>query len=272
MAERASLWVFQSRSEAEKPTHEMPLPTHGMSLGRAVAEDTVDAGKEYSDRYYRRLLWKIDLWLLPLMWVCYGTQQADKTSLSTQAVFGIREDTELIGEQFNWLSTIFYLTYLVCEAPGNWLLQRFHTGRFLGVVMVLWGIVVLCIAFARNFVHLMVLRALQGALECTISPTFVLITGAWYRSHEHTFRSTIWGTANAGMSIITGLIMYGIGAHAEANPGSLAAVRVNLGGHAFRLGCVELTCQSTVERSIPLPRLPDHCLWHTGLVHTRDPA
>lgn len=193
-----------------------------------VIEATIDASEEFSDAYYRKLLWKIDLWLLPLMWVCYGTQQTDKTSLSVQAVFGIREDTGLVGEQFNWLSTIFYLSYMVCEGPGNWLMQKCHTGKFLSIVMVLWGVIVLCVAFAKNFTHLMILRTFQGALECTISPTFMLITGAWYTSQEHTLRSLIWGTSNAGMNIIAGLSMYGIGLHAEKHPGGVAAVRTIL--------------------------------------------
>lgn len=190
------------------------------------AEDAVEEldASQYSEEYMHKLRWKIDLWLLPLMWFCYGTQQADKTALSTQAVFGIREDTGLVGEQLNWLMTIFYLAYLVCEFPGNWLLQKVHTGKFLSIVMVLWGIIVLCIAFAKNFTHLMVLRAFQGALECTISPCFMLLTGAWYTSREHTLRSLIWGTSNAGMNIITGLCMYAIGQHAQRNPGSLAPV------------------------------------------------
>ena len=74
----------------------------------------VDITEEFTEAYYKRLRWKIDLWLLPLMWLCYGTQQADKTSISTMAVFGLREDTGLVGQQFSWLSTIFYLSYMVC--------------------------------------------------------------------------------------------------------------------------------------------------------------
>ncbi|KAI0102626.1 major facilitator superfamily domain-containing protein [Nemania sp. FL0031] len=179
--------------------------------------------KTISKAYYRKLLWKIDLFLLPLMWFSYGTQQADKNSLSTQAVFGIREDTGLISDQFNWLSTGFYLSFLIFEAPGNWLMQQVHTGRFLGVVMILWGVVVLVVAFAKNFTHLIILRIIQGALECTISPAFLLITGAWYKSHEHAFRSVIWATSNGGMNIITGVISYAIAEHAQNNPNGLAA-------------------------------------------------
>ncbi|KAH7029875.1 major facilitator superfamily domain-containing protein [Microdochium trichocladiopsis] len=202
----------------------------------ALAVDTVEAATEYSDAYFRKLLWRIDLCLLPVMWICYGTQQADKTSLSVQAVFGIREDTGLVGEQFNWLSTVFYLSYLVCEGPANWLMQRYNVGRFLAIVMFAWGIVVMCIAFAKNFAHLMILRTLQGALECTISPTFMLITGAWYTSREHAFRGVIWGTSNAGMNIITGLINYGIGLHAQTNPGGLAPWK----GISFFLGALTM--------------------------------
>lgn len=85
----------------------------------ALNIDTIEASTEYSDAYFRKLLWKIDLCLLPVMWICYGTQQADKTSLSVQAVFGIREDTGLVGEQFNWLTTVFYLAYMVCEGDSS---------------------------------------------------------------------------------------------------------------------------------------------------------
>lgn len=66
-----------------------------------VVEGIIEDATEYSDSYFRQLRIKIDLFLLPLMWVCYGTQQADKTSLSVQAVFGFREDTGLVSEQFN---------------------------------------------------------------------------------------------------------------------------------------------------------------------------
>ncbi|KAI3318913.1 MFS general substrate transporter [Xylariaceae sp. AK1471] len=205
----------------------------------AEVENAINVASEYSEEYYRKLLWKIDLCLLPLMWISYGTQQADKNSLSTQAVFGIRADTGLIGDQFNWLSTGFYISYLIFEAPGNWLMQRVHTGRFLGTVMVLWGIVVLVVAFAKNFTHLLVLRLIQGALECTTTPTFLLMTGAWYKSREHTFRSVIWATSNGGVNIITGVISYAIAERAQKNPNGPAAwkgISFFLGGLTIVLG------------------------------------
>lgn len=243
----------QSLKDITKDTEKRQAENVGIDKKDIVddlAIDTVEATYEYSDAYNRRLLWKIDLWLLPVMWICYGTQQADKTSLSVQAIFGIREDTGLVGEQFNWLSTIFYLSYMVCEAPANLLMQKCNTSKFLATVMFLWGIIVICIAFAKNFTHLMILRFLQGALECTISPTFMLLTGSWYTSQEHTLRSLIWGTSNAGMNIISGLINYGIGYHAQRHPGGLAPWK----GISFFLGSLTIFDAVLVYLILGTPR------------------
>lgn len=49
----------------------------------------------------------------------------------------------------------------------------------------------------------MVLRFLQGAAECTTYPALILITASWYITEEHAHRSIIWGTANAGMDVLT---------------------------------------------------------------------
>lgn len=67
----------------------------------------VAAEGEYTEEQYKQLRKKIDRYLLPLMWLCYGIQQTDKTALGTQATFGLREDTGLRGQQYSWLTTIF---------------------------------------------------------------------------------------------------------------------------------------------------------------------
>lgn len=75
--------------------------TISITDGKVVNEVTADilnAESEYATEYMRKLLWRIDLFLLPVMWFCFGTQQADKTALSTQAIFGIIKDTKMKGQ------------------------------------------------------------------------------------------------------------------------------------------------------------------------------
>ncbi|THW05169.1 MFS general substrate transporter [Aureobasidium pullulans] len=183
-------------------------------------QDIVAAEGEYTEEQYKQLRRKIDRYLLPLMWLCYGIQQTDKTALGTQATFGLREDTGLHGQQYSWLTTVFYLVYMIFEFPSNIILQRYKMGKILSCYMICWGVVVLCIGFAQNFTHLVVLRALQGLFECCISPGFILVVGSWYKTREHASRSLVFQSANAGFGIISSLALYGIGKRGAKNPDS----------------------------------------------------
>ncbi|KAI0018646.1 MFS general substrate transporter [Xylariomycetidae sp. FL0641] len=197
------------KKDPEKVVDEKETSDQG-SVAIGIVQDG-DAASEYTDEQYKQLKRKIDRYLLPLMWLCYGIQQTDKTSLGTQATFGLQEDTGLHGQQYSWLTTIFYITYLLCEFPSNFLLQRYMMGRTLACYMIAWGFVVLSIGFAQNFRHLIALRALQGVFECCISPGFVLVIGSWYTTREHASRSLVFQSANAGFGVIASLILYGIG-------------------------------------------------------------
>ncbi|KAJ7677559.1 MFS general substrate transporter [Mycena rosella] len=193
----------------------------------------------YTQADFDRVLKKQDRILIPLMWVMYGIQQVDKTGLSTQATFGIVADTHMKGNDYAWLSTIFYIfvrprlllhydpteitQYLLGEFPGNWFMQRFAVGKTVAISMFAWGVIVFCTAAARNWMDLMIMRGLQGFTESIISPAFLLVTGLSYRKEEHALRVLIWGTANYGFAVIVALINYGIGTAANAHPEGLAA-------------------------------------------------
>ena len=127
----------------EKPDRKSS-DTPDVAEGELVAIDkdgNVDVIREtdYTEAEYKKLLRKIDRYLLPLMWFCYGIQQTDKTAIGTQAIFGLIEDTNLVGQQYSWLTTIFYLTYLAGEFPSNFLLQRWSIGKSLSIYMLCWG-------------------------------------------------------------------------------------------------------------------------------------
>ncbi|KAH8194464.1 hypothetical protein TruAng_011373 [Truncatella angustata] len=196
----------------------------GNSEASSIAAAQVDDGELpiYSEEQYKKLKRKVDRYLLPLMWLCYGIQQTDKTSIGTQATFGLRTDTGLVGQQYAWLTTVFYITYLCFEFPSNILLQRYKMGRTLSIYMICWGIVVLCIGFAKNFTQLVTLRALQGMFECCISPGFILVVGSWYTTREHASRALVFQSANAGFGIISSLVLYGIGTVEYRDPESQA--------------------------------------------------
>jgi MFS family permease len=95
--------------------------------------------------------------------------------------------------------------------PTNFMLQRFPIGKYLGINIMMWGILLMLQACARNFAELAVLRALSGAAEACSDPSFMLITSMWYTRRQQPVRIGIWYTAN-GLGIAGGgLLGYGIG-------------------------------------------------------------
>lgn len=95
----------------------------------------------------------------------------------------------------------------------------------------------------------MVIRFLMGAAESTTYPALLIMTSMWYTSQEHSMRSMVWSTANAGMGVFTSLINYAIGSRAERE-GSLAAWK----GISFFLGPLTIALAAVMYGTLGTPR------------------
>lgn len=56
----------------------------------------------------KRVLRKIDMYILPFLCITYALQFIDKTSLGYSSVYGIIKDNNLKGQDYSWASSIFY--------------------------------------------------------------------------------------------------------------------------------------------------------------------
>ncbi|KAF2503227.1 MFS general substrate transporter [Lophium mytilinum] len=163
------------------------------------------------DEEEKRILRKIDLHLMPLMFMTYALQYLDKITLGYAAVYGLREDTHLVGQQYSWASSIFYFGYLTASLPGSVGFVKFPIGKYLATTIFIWSIILACHGAVNSFASLMAIRFFLGALESVISPGFSLITGLWYKPSEHGWRHGIWFAGNGTAAIIGGLLAYAIG-------------------------------------------------------------
>lgn len=50
----------------------------------------------------------------------------------------------------------------------------------------------MCLAAAKNYAHLSVLRVLIGWFESVITPSFAILTSSWYLRNEQTMRQGIY--------------------------------------------------------------------------------
>lgn len=188
-----------------------------------IKEGDLDAGgkflldhpqyADYTPAEARKVLWKIDLMLIPIMTILITLAAADKIVISNAAVYGMREALSLEGSQYSWVGSIFYFGYLVMEFPANFLIQKLPVGKTLFWSFVVWNAILMCMGAANNFAQLAAMRFLLGMGETFLFPANSVITAMFYKKEEQPFRTAIWFSGFS--SIITGILSYAIG-HAHA--------------------------------------------------------
>lgn len=149
-------------------------------------------------------------WILPFLCMGYHLMYVDKQTLGSYAILGIMEDAHLNSTQYNWLSSILYLGYLIAEYPQNWALQRFPVGRWLALNLVVWGGILLLHVPCKSFAGLFVVRFLLGMAEACIVPAFLLTLSMFFTYDEQAvLMPCMWAIGNSS-PITSGLLSYGV--------------------------------------------------------------
>ncbi|KAK5111193.1 hypothetical protein LTR85_012242 [Meristemomyces frigidus] len=192
---------LQDADEALAFLENHPRAAEIAEQGNAILEDEVQR---------RRLVRKIDFAIAPLLAAVYFLQYLDKTTLSYTAVMGLRTDTHLHGQEYSDLGMLFYIGFICSEFPTQYFAQRFsRLSLYLGVNIMLWGVVLACHAACTSFAGLAICRTLLGIFEACVAPILVLIIAMWYKKEEQGRRVSWFYVCNSLTQIIGGAIAYG---------------------------------------------------------------
>ena len=179
----------------------------------------------------RHVIRKIDLYLIPWMWLGYGLVYYDKAILGSAVLFGMTKDLSLSvvnmsttpptvsTTRLSWATSIFYFGMLAGLYPMTFVVQRFPIGRVLGILIVLWGIIATLTAAVTSWRGLFVQRFFLGFVESVIPTTFMCIVSGYYTQQEQALRQSWWFSSTGGWTVIGGALNYGF---AQITGGSLA--------------------------------------------------
>ncbi|EGV66382.1 hypothetical protein PSN45_003019 [Yamadazyma tenuis] len=228
------------------------------SLGE-VNDGDLDAGAkylidhpqyaDYTPEEARKLLWKIDLMLIPMMTIIITLAAADKIVISNAAVYGMTADLKLVGNKYSWVGSIFYFGYLIMELPANLLIQKLPVRKTLFTSFVIWNIILMCMGAAQNFSQLAAMRFLLGMGETFLFPSCSVITAMFYKKSEQPFRTAIWFSGFS--SIITGILSYAVG-HANTKLANWRLLFITF---------ASITLFFTAALYVVLPDSPMSCWW-----------
>ncbi|KAI1626706.1 major facilitator superfamily domain-containing protein [Exophiala viscosa] len=191
--------------------------------------DDLDATKAEANGFTpqdeKRLVRKLDFWLLPLMMFTYFLQSYDKGIMSASTQFGFNSDlklTRIIGyeadgtaitnnQKYSNASMIFYIGYLVGTYPMMYLSQHYPTSRVIAGATFLWAAVVMSTAGCHNYAGIMVNRFFLGFLESTVAPAFTVLVTFWWTREEQALRTSLWYCCVGVATTLSPLINYGLG-------------------------------------------------------------
>jgi MFS family permease len=93
-----------------------------------------------------------------------------RTNIGNARIQGMAKDLNLVGKRFNWVTSIFYIVYMVVEIPSNIILKMIGPKYYLPMLVVGFGFVSLCTAFVKSFEQLLAARAFLGVYEGGVMP------------------------------------------------------------------------------------------------------
>ncbi|KAL3420587.1 hypothetical protein PVAG01_07032 [Phlyctema vagabunda] len=166
----------------------------------------------------KKLVRKIDLFLLPTIWLMYLLSYMDRTNIGNAKIAGMAKDLDLTSDQYSIVLVVFFVGYVLFEAPSNMILVRSRPSIYLPCLMAVWGILTCVMAAVKSYHHLIILRVFVGIMEAGFAPGILLIISSWYKRDEQSKRFAIFISAailsGAFGGLLAGAITGGLeGAH-----------------------------------------------------------
>ncbi|OJD31075.1 mfs transporter [Diplodia corticola] len=167
-----------------------------------------DAGLSDEERAAidRKLLWKLDLKLIPWLSFLYLISFLDRTNIGNAKIDGLQDDLGMTNGQYNASLSIFFVSYSLAEPLTNVLLKRMRPSVFLPAIMFMWGICMMTMGLVHNFAGLATARFFLGLTEAGLFPGINYLLSCWYKRSEFGVRAAIFFSAAALAGSFGGLL------------------------------------------------------------------
>ncbi|KAF8269774.1 MFS general substrate transporter [Lactarius quietus] len=180
-----------------------------MESGEKGKEDhviAINAGLDVSQVDERKLVRKIDLYLIPWLSLLYLLSFLDRTSIGNAKLYGLEKSLHLTDKQYLLALTIFFFSYASFEVPSNIFLKRLRPSLWLSGLMLLWGIMMTVQGLVHNYGGLFAMRWMLGMTEAGLFPGVAYYLSCWYKRSEYGLRTAIFFSAASVSGAFGGLL------------------------------------------------------------------
>ncbi|KIV96859.1 hypothetical protein PV10_00674 [Exophiala mesophila] len=175
-------------------------------MGALRAVRTAVWGAPAETKAERRLIVKIDAFILSSCCLQYWVNYLDRSNLNNAYVSGMKEELNMGGKDLNYINTIFWCGYVVGQIPNNLAMQYFRPRYWMTFCIIAWGLCTLGTAFVHSKEAIMCIRAFQALFE---GSTFVgthYLLGSWYKEAELGKRTGIFTSSGLAGTLFSGFM------------------------------------------------------------------
>jgi ACS family tartrate transporter-like MFS transporter len=146
--------------------------------------------------------------LLPLLVFALVFNYVDRTSVGFAALT-MNQELGLTATQFGWGAGLLFVGYCGFEVPSSLIQYRVGARRWLGRIMVTWGLAAAATAFAVGPNSFYIIRFILGVAEAGFFPGAMFFLSCWFPA-EHRTRVLGWLGVSVPISSVIGAPMSGL--------------------------------------------------------------
>ncbi|KAI1475625.1 MFS general substrate transporter [Daldinia eschscholtzii] len=165
--------------------------------------------EEVDPKLARRVKWKLDIFILPLLSSVYFFATMGRSDLGNAKVAGLMDELQLSPGDFSNAATVLLVATIVFQLPGTLLIKKIHPNRQFSGAMLVWGFLTVMTVLISNSGQLLLLRFLIGAAEAFVQGG-VFYLSFWYQYSEFATRGAILASMSTIAGAFNGLIAYAI--------------------------------------------------------------
>ncbi|KAK1958882.1 major facilitator superfamily transporter [Colletotrichum sublineola] len=189
----------QASDEEKNPQH---LPSVTAPIEALGLENWQDLEK--------KLVRRLDMTLMPMLWVLYLFNYLDRASISQARLSSFEADLNLTDTQFATAVAVLVPGYVAAQIPSNMILPYVRPSLYLPCCALVWSGVSASMAGVKDYNGLVACRVVLGLCEAPLLPGAIYLMSCWYTRKEIALRTAILYTGLVLAMASSGLIATGV--------------------------------------------------------------
>lgn len=168
-----------------------------MSVSKIEVASLVGGPTEESA--FSKVTWR----LMPFLFICYVFCFLDRVNVGF-AKLQMQQQLGFSDTVYGLAAGIFFIGYFIFEIPSNLLLEKVGPRRWIGRIMITWGLVSCATMFVNSAEGFYICRFLLGVMEAGFFPGIILYFTYWYPAGRRAHTTAMFLTAIPVSGLIGG--------------------------------------------------------------------